>query len=63
MKRTGDHILNLMSDGAEVDRAMRHAVQRAVRLQLLAGVPIVEWKDGKVKRTYPTRRGRTQSRN
>ena len=52
-------ITQIMEEPHTVDVAMRLAVRKALRLQLAAGLPVVEWNDGKVVKYYgpqkPTR--------
>jgi hypothetical protein len=46
MKKNKD-ITKIMSDGKLVDAALVAGVREALRRHMLAGQPIVEWKDGK----------------
>lgn len=46
-------IEELFADGTAIDRALRQAVQKALQLHRQAGLPIVEWRDGRVVWTPP----------
>jgi hypothetical protein len=46
-------ITELLRDGTVIDRAMRKAVRQALLRHRQAGVPIVEWRDGKIVVTPP----------
>jgi hypothetical protein len=43
-----DRIDELFADGILIDQAMRNAVQQALGRHRLLGIPIVEWRDGKI---------------
>jgi hypothetical protein len=48
-----DRIDELFADGKEIDRAMRESVREALILHKKLGLPIAEWRDGKVVWTPP----------
>ena len=43
----------ILKDRPRVQKALRDAVQKAIRTHKLMGVPIVVWKDGKVVEIPP----------
>ncbi len=46
-------ITAILKDRPRVQKALRDAVQKAIRTHKLMGVPIVVWKDGKVVEIPP----------
>jgi hypothetical protein len=54
MKETGrDQIDTLFADGTAIDRAMQDAVQKALLRHRQLGLPIVEWRNGRIVWTPP----------
>ena len=47
VRRTDKDIMALMTQGTEVDEALARGVREALVRHLQAGVPVVEWQDGK----------------
>ena len=47
------NIPEIMKDRPRVQKALRDAVQKAIRTLKLMGVPIVVWQDGKVVEIPP----------
>ena len=45
--RSDKDIMRLMTEGNEVDEALARGVRDALVRHLQAGVPVVEWRDGK----------------
>jgi len=48
MKRRKIDIGRVCSDGRQIDEAFQHAVSAARQRHKKAGVPVAEWRDGKV---------------
>jgi hypothetical protein len=49
MKETKkNRISRLFAEGTEIDRALQEGIQEAIELHRKLGLPIVEWRDGKV---------------
>ena len=46
-RRTDKDIMALMTEGTEVDKALARGVRDALVRHRQAGVPVVEWRDGK----------------
>ena len=46
-RRTDKDIMALMTEGSEVDKALAGGVRDALMRHVQAGVPAVEWRDGK----------------
>ena len=46
-RRTDKDIMALMTEGTEVDEALARGVRDALVRHVQAGVPVVEWQDGK----------------
>jgi hypothetical protein len=46
-RRTRKDIMALMTRGTEVDEALGRGVREALVRHLQAGVPVVEWRDGR----------------
>lgn len=47
------NIPEILKDRPRIRKAMRDAVQKAIRFHKLMGVPIVVWEDGKVVEIPP----------
>jgi hypothetical protein len=47
------NVPEIMKDRPRVQKALRDAVQKAIRIHKLMGVPIIVWQDGKVVEIPP----------
>lgn len=45
--RSNKDISALMEEGTQVDAALRRAAREALAAHVRAGLPVVEWRDGK----------------
>ncbi len=57
-RRTNKDIMALMTEGTEVTKALHRGVRDALMRHVQAGVPVVEWRDGKSVWLSPDEIGR-----